>query len=79
VQCLVIAGRSPEGKAQLKSFELFRNALKSVTVITFDELLRKLEHLLEVLRGQTIARDHTSLREADEEFGTPIQDLEDVD
>jgi hypothetical protein len=30
VQCLVIAGRSPEEKAQLKSFELFRNALGRV-------------------------------------------------
>lgn len=50
VQGLVIAGRTPTGKPQLKSFELFRNGLKSVMVITFDELLSKLEHLLEVLR-----------------------------
>jgi hypothetical protein len=50
VQGLVIAGRTPTGRAQLKSFELFRNGLKSVMVITFDELLSKLEQLLEVLR-----------------------------
>nr|WP_249788443.1 Shedu immune nuclease family protein [Bradyrhizobium sp. G127] len=49
IQGLVIAGRIPEGAALLKSFELFRNALKSVTIITFDELGHKLEHLLEVL------------------------------
>lgn len=76
VLCLVIAGRSPEGKAQLKSFELFRNALKSVTVITFDELLRKLEHLLELLRGTVVAPGPTSSQETDEEFGTVIQDPE---
>ncbi len=51
IQGLVIAGRTPEGKSELKSFELFRNGLKSVLVITFDELLSKLEHLLEVLRA----------------------------
>ena len=49
VQGLVIAGRIPTTKAQLKSLELFRKALKSVTVISFDELVAKLEHLLEVL------------------------------
>ena len=60
VQCLVIAGCSPKGRAQLKSLELFRNALKSVTVVTFDELLRKLEHLLEVLRGSVVTQSPTS-------------------
>lgn len=49
IQCLVIAGKAPEEKSQLKSFELIRNSLKSVTIVTFDELVRKLEHLLEVL------------------------------
>lgn len=34
----------------LKSLELFRNGLKSVTIITFEELLGKLEYLLEFLR-----------------------------
>jgi hypothetical protein len=51
IQGLVIAGRTPQGKSELKSFELFRNGLKSVLVITFDELLSKLEHLLEVLQA----------------------------
>ncbi|TBG89358.1 DUF4263 domain-containing protein [Rhizobium leguminosarum] len=50
IQGLVIAGRIPSSKPELKSFELFRNALKSVLVLTYDELLLKLEHLLEVLR-----------------------------
>lgn len=54
VQGLVIAGRTPEptpeSKARLKSLELFRNSLKSVMIVTFDELLIKLEQLLEFLR-----------------------------
>jgi Domain of unknown function (DUF4263) len=51
VQCLIIAGRVPGEKAKIKSFELFRNGLKSVTVITFDELLAKLGQLHEFLSG----------------------------
>jgi hypothetical protein len=51
VQCLVVAGRTPETSAMLKSLELFRNGLKSVTVVTFDELLGKLAQILEFLRG----------------------------
>jgi hypothetical protein len=50
VQGLVVIGRLPEGKPELKSFELFRNGLKSVMIVTFDELLMKLDHLLQVLR-----------------------------
>lgn len=51
IQGLVIAGRMPSDSTRLKSLELFRNGLKSVTVITFDELVEKLKHLLEVLRA----------------------------
>jgi hypothetical protein len=66
VQGLVIAGRTPGGRAKLKSFELFRNGLRSVMVITFDELLSKLEHLLEVLRPSTTApgTDHSPCAES---------------
>ncbi|MDB5398837.1 MAG: hypothetical protein JWQ55_855 [Rhodopila sp.] len=53
VQCLVVAGRTPASPATLKSLELFRNGLKSVTIVTFDELLAKLEQLLEFLKGTT--------------------------
>lgn len=57
IQGVVIAGRTPTEPARLKSFELFRNGLKSITVVTFDELLTKLEHLLEVLRAPPPSRD----------------------
>jgi len=50
VQGLVIAGRTPNTKDKLKSLELFRNGLKSVMVVTFDEMLTKLKYLLDFLR-----------------------------
>jgi hypothetical protein len=56
VQGVVIIGRLPAGAALLKSLELFRNALKSVSVITFDELGYKLNHILEVLKSDTAER-----------------------
>ena len=49
MQGLVIAGRDPVGPAEKKSFELFRNGLKDVTIVTFDELLAKLRALHEFL------------------------------
>lgn len=45
LQGLVIAGRDIDDSDQRKSFELFRNGLKDVTVITFSELLMKLKAL----------------------------------
>lgn len=45
IQGLVIAGRSPEGRERQKSLELYRQSLRTVTVITFDELLEKLRAL----------------------------------
>ncbi|QDC37278.1 Shedu immune nuclease family protein [Sphingobium fuliginis] len=49
MQGLVIAGRDPTAPAERKSFELLRNGLKDVTVVTFDELLAKLRALHEFL------------------------------
>jgi hypothetical protein len=49
VQGLVIAGRNLVDEEKKKSFELFRNSQKSVHVVTFDELLTKLELLRELL------------------------------
>ena len=48
IQCIVIAGKTPEGKAEKKSLELLRNASKDVTVLTFDELLDKLKEIQRV-------------------------------
>ena len=51
VQALIIAGRDPEGQAERKSFELLRNGLKDVVIVTFDELLGKLRTLHEFLNS----------------------------
>lgn len=52
VQCIVIAGSIPESEPLRKSFELYRNSLKEVMIITFDELLHKLRALLLFLKGE---------------------------
>nr|WP_294502711.1 Shedu immune nuclease family protein [uncultured Rhodopila sp.] len=49
VDCVVVAGRTPETADQRSSFELVRNQLKDVRIITFDELLAKLVLLRELL------------------------------
>jgi hypothetical protein len=49
IKCVVVAGRMPTDPSRLRSFEIFRNACKDVDVITFDELLAKLEFLKQEL------------------------------
>ena len=43
-------GRNPVDREREKSLELFRHDLKSVLVLTYDELLEKLENLHEFLQ-----------------------------
>lgn len=53
-QCLVIVGSMQNEKMsrlQRKSFELFRNGLKDVRVITYDELFAKVQILIDLLEG----------------------------
>lgn len=45
IKCVVVAGRIPTDPRKLRSFEVFRNACKDVEVVTYDELLAKLEFL----------------------------------
>jgi hypothetical protein len=49
IKCIVVAGTMPDDEAQKRSFELFRNACKDVEIVTFDELLGKLQLLLQHL------------------------------
>lgn len=44
-RCVVIAGTRPTEEGRSHSFDLFRNACKDVEVVTFDELLSKLQLL----------------------------------
>jgi hypothetical protein len=45
IKCVVVAGRTPIDPIKLRCLEVFRNACKDVDIITFDELLAKLEFL----------------------------------
>jgi antiviral defense system Shedu protein SduA len=49
VDCVVVAGRTPEGKAEQKCLELFRRSMKDVQIYAFDELLQKLVQLRDFL------------------------------
>jgi hypothetical protein len=53
-QCVVIAGTLETEiiePPQKKSFELFRNGLKDIQLITYDELFGKIQILIELLEG----------------------------
>ncbi|HEY0027373.1 MAG TPA: Shedu anti-phage system protein SduA domain-containing protein [Allosphingosinicella sp.] len=50
VDGILVIGRTPADRERQKSLELFRHDLKSVLVLTYDELLTKLENLLEFLQ-----------------------------
>lgn len=44
-RCIIVAGVTPSDRARRKSLELLRNALVGVTLLTFDELLARLEEI----------------------------------
>jgi len=50
-KCLLIVGNITDGlkEDELKSFELFRSDLKSVEIISFDELFAKVSLLIQML------------------------------
>ncbi|ADG10179.1 DUF4263 domain-containing protein [Caulobacter segnis] len=45
IRCILIIGRTPEGRGQRRSFELYRQAMSEVTIVTFDELLSRLREI----------------------------------
>lgn len=51
INCLIVAGRDLGDGDRQKSFELYRNALNAVSIVTFDELLAKVEALLAFLQA----------------------------
>jgi len=51
VRCLVVAGRTPTDNADRRAFELYRNGLADVLIVTFDELVAKLNALSRFLSG----------------------------
>lgn len=50
VHCILVAGSKVDSREDRRSFELFRGALKDVSIVTFDELLTKLRTVAEVLK-----------------------------
>lgn len=49
-RCWLIAGRAVElGAEQLRSFELFRNALAGVQILTFDEVAARLQGIRDAM------------------------------
>jgi hypothetical protein len=50
VDCVLIIGTIPEVKEQKKSFELFRHNSKDIKIVTFDELLTKLNDVFWALK-----------------------------
>jgi chorismate mutase len=52
VECVVVAGRMPNEDGRLSSFELIRSQMKDVRIVTFDELLERLQLLRELLAGE---------------------------
>jgi hypothetical protein len=57
VECVVVIGRTPSDDAKRSSFEIIRNQMKDVRVITFDELLERLQILRELLAGERYISD----------------------
>ena len=49
IQCCLIIGRMPIDESKRESFELFRRNSRDVEIVTFDELLRKLNSLRDFL------------------------------
>lgn len=87
VECVVVAGRTPESDEAKSSFELIRSQFKDVRVITFDELLERLKVLRELLTGERYVsdvfdddeEDWGDIIEGDEDDGWPEIDDEDRD
>ncbi|WP_226660898.1 Shedu immune nuclease family protein [Alteriqipengyuania lutimaris] len=52
VECVVVAGMTPTERDHLSSLELVRNQFKDVRIVTFDEMLERLQLLRELLSGE---------------------------
>lgn len=58
--CVVVVGNTAQldERTKVSSFENFRSSLNGITILTYDELLRKLEDLIEIL---SLEEDETSV------------------
>ena len=53
IRCIIVVGRTPDGRPRRKSLELLRNAMVGITILTFDELLARLEEIHAALSPST--------------------------
>jgi hypothetical protein len=60
IHCIVVAGMTPETDDERKSFELFRNSSKDVSIVTFDETLEKLREVRRVMGSGKLDDDSVS-------------------
>ena len=51
IKSILVIGKMPDDDDQRVAFESFRNELNSVEVITFDELLGKIELQIQIIEG----------------------------
>lgn len=72
VHACVLAGTMPSGEDRVRCFELFRHNLKDVMVVTYDELMRKVEDLCGFLDGQTDAGERSVALAGGETVDTPF-------
>ncbi len=62
-RCILISWNTDSlSEWQLKSFELYRSSLKDVEIITFNELLKKIQNLLELFSWESIQSKKESIR-----------------
>ncbi len=47
-KCVLIIGKMPINNEEKKSFELYRNSLRDVEIITYDELFKRIESILNI-------------------------------
>ncbi|AKJ96825.1 hypothetical protein VM99_01715 [Pseudomonas chlororaphis] len=72
VPAIVVIGRTPSDKHQRRSFEQYRNALRDVSVVTFDELQRRLEDIHKALSPSAPANSNLGPNAGAEEDDIPF-------
>lgn len=66
IDCVVVAGTTPIDRDKRAGFELFRTQMKDVRIVTFDELLGKVEMLYDLLANPPDPDDGGAINAADE-------------
>lgn len=51
IKSILIIGTMPQNSDEIKTFDTFRNELKGIEIITFDELLGKIELQIQIMEG----------------------------